>query len=349
MGKLIIIAGNGKEGYSGDGGPAKDASLSSPLAIALDPSGNIFIADSNNNLVRKIDADGIITTAAGYIESKYEKNLKTCGKFGKPKLEKRGFGEEEKDLTTSLSLDHPDSIAIDKEENLYISNSGNHTIVQINNGNVSLYAGTGEKGFSEDGISPLSAQLDIPAALATDHLGDLYFNDSENFRIRKVDGRTKTIITVAGNGGLGYSGDNGPAIYASLNMPMSLCFDQMGNLYIADSGNHRIRMVDMATGIIMTVAGNGEAGYSGDGGKATSCNLNFPEGVAVDNEGNIYIADSGNNRIRMAERRSGIIRTIVGGDALKEQLDHPSGLAVDPNRGLYIADTFNNRVLLYTA
>ena len=348
MRKLTVIAGNGKDGYSGDGGPAVDASLSSPLALGLDPSGNIFIADSNNHLIRKIDADGIITTVAGCIESRYEKEQKSCGKFGNPDLIKNELKVEEKDRAKSLFLDHPDSVAFDKEGNFYVANPGTHSILKVIDGRFTPYVGTGEKGFSEDGVNPLSAQLDIPASLATDPSGDLYFNDSENLRIRRVDTRTNTLITVAGNGGLGYRGDNGPGIYASLYRPMSICFDQAGNLYIADSGNHRIRMVDMASGIITTVVGSGDAGREGDGGKATSANLNFPEGVAVDNEGNIYVADSGNNRIRMVERESGIIETILGGDASPDKLDHPSGLAVDPKRGIYIADTFNNRMLLFT-
>ncbi len=346
MSRLIIIAGNGKEGYSGDGGPAVDASLSSPLAITLDPSGNIFIADSNNHLIRKIDANGIITTVAGCIESRYEKEQKSCSKFGSPDLSKKESKEEEKDLAKSLFLDHPDSVAFDKEGNYYIANPGIHSILKVIDGRFTPYVGTGEKGFSEDGVNPLSAQLDLPASIATDPTGDLYFSDSENFRIRRVDSSTNTLITVAGNGGLGYRGDNGPGIYASLYRPMSICFDQAGNLYIADSGNHRIRMVDTAAGIITTVAGNGEVGSEGDGGKATSASLNFPEGVAIDVEGNIYVADSGNNRIRTVERKSGIIKTILGGDASQDKLDHPSGLAIDRKRGLYIADTFNNRILL---
>lgn len=348
MSRLITIAGNGKEGYSGDGGPAIDASLSSPLALAHDPSGNIFIADSNNHLIRMIDANGIITTVAGCIESRYEKEQKSCSKFGSLDLSKKESKEEEKDLAITLFLDHPDSVAFDKEGNYYIANPGIHSILKVTDGRFTTYVGTGEKGFSEDGVNPLSAQLDMPESLATDPSGDLYFNDSENLRIRRVDSSTNTIITVAGNGGLGYRGDNGPGIYASLYRPMSICISQDGKLYIADSGNHRIRMVDIASGFITTVVGSGDAGSEGDGGKATSASLNFPEGVAVDNKGNIYVADSGNNLIRMVEKGSGIIKTILGGDASPEKLDHPSGLAVDQNKGLYIADTFNNRILLFT-
>ncbi|MEK7279860.1 MAG: hypothetical protein AAB090_04340, partial [Nitrospirota bacterium] len=139
--------------------------------------------------------------------------------------------EEDKDLAIALFLDHPDSVCFDKEGNYYIANPGIHSILKVTDGRFTTFVGTGEKGFSEDGVNPISAQLDLPASLAASPSGDLYFNDSENLRIRRVDNRTKTLITVAGNGGLGYRGDNGPGIYASLYRPMSICFDQAGNLY----------------------------------------------------------------------------------------------------------------------
>ena len=201
-------------------------------------------------------------------------------------------------------------MAVDASGNLYIADTGNNRIRKVSaTGIITTVAGNGSAGYSGDGGPATSAQLDGPEGVAVDGSGNLYIADTCNNRIRKVSA-TGIITTVAGNGSAGYSGDGGPATSAQLSLPAGVAVDGSGNLYIADSGNNRIRKVS-ATGIITTVAGNGSPGYSGDGGPATSAQLNQPAGVAVDASGNLYIADSSNNRIRKVSA-TGIITTVAG-------------------------------------
>lgn len=213
---------------------------------------------------------------------------------------------------------------------------------------ISTFAGNGTGGFSGDSGAPTSAQLNSPDGIAFDSSGNLYIADSVNQRVRKISGGT--ITTVAGNGTQGYSGDmgkgvTGTATDAELFAPSGVALDSSGNLYIADTGNHVIRMVTTA-GIITTIAGNNTGGYGGDGGPATSAQLEFPASVALDSAGNIYIADSGNNVIRKIS--SGNISTIVGGGATSQSLNDPTTVLVDPLNNLYICDSDGLRVLKYT-
>ena len=324
-GIITTVAGNGMWGYGGDGGPATQATLNSPSGVTVDPSGNLYIADTSNDRIRKVDTKGIITTVAGNDE--------------------RGDGG----LATDANLRHPSGVDIDGLGNLYIADQYSHRIRKVDTkGIITTVAGNGKEGYFGDAGPGIHAQLDYPSAVAVDVSGSVYIADSGNNRIRTVD-TNGIITTVAGNGLWGYGGDGGLATQATLNYLSSVAIDASGNLYIADEWNNRIRKVDKH-GIITTVAGNGTSGYSGDGGPATQAQLHGPSGVAVDGFSDLYIADSGNNRIRKVDA-NGIITTVAGngeegwggdgGPATQAQLDTPCGMAIDILGNLYIADYYN--------
>jgi len=324
-GTITTVAGNGNPSFSGDGGPATSASLDNPMGLAVDSAGNLYIADSWNDRVRKVSS-GTITTVAGGGTN--------------------GLGDG--GPATSASLFWPYGVAVDSAGNLYIADTNNSRIRKVSGGTITTVAGNGNFGFSGDGGPATSASLYRPWGVAVDSAGNLYIPDAGNHRIRKVSGGT--ITTVAGNGSQGSSGDGGPAASASLNSPMGVAVDSAGNLDIADWGNSRIRKV--SGGTITTVAGNGGYRFSGDGGPATSASLSDPCGAAVDSAGNLYIADFWNNRIRKVS--GGTITTVVGnggggfsgdgGPATSASLYFPCGVAVDLAGNLYIADTYNGRI-----
>jgi trimeric autotransporter adhesin len=217
-------------------------------------------------------------------------------------------------IATSAEFSSPDDIAIDASGNIYIADAGNNRIRMVtkSTGIISTVAGTGSYGYSGDGGIATSAALNYPRGVAIDASGNIYIADTYNNRIRMVTKSTGIISIVAGAGSSGYSGDGGLATSALLYNPRGVAIDASGNIYIADAGNNRIRMVTLSTGIISTVAGTGSSGYSGDGGLATSAKSYYPYGVAIDASGNIYIADTYNNRIRMVTKSTGIISTVAG-------------------------------------
>ena len=259
-------------------------------------------------------------------------------------------------VATAASLNYPVGVTVDSAGNLYIADYENHRIRKVTAGTgvITTVAGNGTAGFSGDNGSAILASLYHTTSVAIDSGGNLYIADTGNHRIRKVSAGTGVITTVAGNGNYSFSGDNGAANVASFNGPTGIAVDKTGNLYIADLGNNRIRKISAGTGIIATVAGNGVAGYSGDGGLATIASLNGPFGVAVDNIGNLYIADQGNNRIRKVLASTGVITTLAGsgvagfsgdnGAATEASLAYPTGVAVDSTGSVYIADYGTNHV-----
>jgi uncharacterized protein (TIGR03437 family) len=327
---VSTLAGNGTAGFAGDNGPATSAQLHGPYGVAVDSKGNVYISDSGNNVVRKV-SNGVITTVAG----------NTTASYG-------GDGG----LATGAQLNAPYGLAVDSAGNLYIADSTNNVIRMVSNGIITTVAGNGTSGYTGDGGAATSAELALPDSVAVDSAGNLYIADFGNNVIRKVSGGV--ITTVAGNGGQGYGGDNGPPTSAELYQPMGVAVDSAGNLYIADTVNCRIRKV--SNGIITTVAGDGTAGFSGDGGAATSAEVNEPYGLAVDSAGNLFIADTFDNRIRKVS--NGVITTIAGtatggysgdgGAAAIAELFNPTGVAVDSADDIYIADFVNNRVRAMT-
>ena len=263
------IAGNGSNGFTGDGGPASNAEFNNPNCIAVDGSGNVYISDGNNYRIRMINiSTGIINTIAGNGTAGYTGN-------GGP--------------ATNAEIHQADGIAIDGSGNVFISDATNDVIRKITKttGIISVYAGNGTAGFTGDGGQATNAELRNPAGLAIDASGNLYIADNGNNRIRKITASTGIIRTIAGNGTAGFLGDGGQATQARLSSPRSVSLDCSGNVYIADYNNDRIRKVTVSTGIITTIAGNGNSGNTGDGGPATSAEIQA-ESIAADCTGNVY-------------------------------------------------------------
>ncbi len=279
-GNVITYAGNfnAGPGYFGDTGPATSAQLKYPYGIAVDSSGNLYIADTLNNRVRMVDISGTITLVAG-----------------------DGTAGSTLNTSPALSeLDSPYAVAFDSASaSLYIDDYNNDRILMVHGGTIKLAAGTGVAGYYGDGGPATSARINYPYGIAVDSASNLYIADTSNNLIRKVDA-SGNISTVAGSpSGYGYSGDGGPATSALLHYPAGIAVDTAGNIYVADQNNSVIRKVD-TSGNISTVAGNFHlgAGYGGDGNVATAAMLNVPWGIAVDASGNLYIADYRNQRIR---------------------------------------------------
>jgi YD repeat-containing protein len=282
-GAVTVVAGtSGRSGsFSGDGGPATKASLYFPTGVAIDSAGNIFIADTYNHRIRRVDTNGIITTIAG---------IGGVGPYG-------GGYSGDGGPAIEAKLNNPEGVAVDSAGNVYIADVGNNRIRQVNSsGIITTVAGNGQAGFSGDKGAATNASLYYPNGVTVDSAGNIYISDSFNYRIRKVD-TSGVITTAAGNGQRSYSGNNGPATKASLSFPTDVAVDSAGNFYIADLTDSRIRKVD-TSGIITTLAGDGTNGFAGDGGTATKALLYDPIGVAVNRGGDIFVADRGNKRIR---------------------------------------------------
>ena len=336
-GVISTVAGNGTPGFSGDGGPAANAEFSGLGGVKVDGQGNLFIVDTGNNRVRKVDSSGIITTIAGNGTAGFSGD-------GGP--------------ATSASLNDPLFISLDSAGDIFITDGKNFRVRKVDTrGVITTIAGNGTRGFSGDGGAAVDAEFSFLAGVAVDGQGNIFISDAGNARVRKVDIHG-IISTFAGTGIFNWSGDGGPAINAGLNDPAGLSVDVAGNVFIADCTNQRIRRVD-TNGIINTVAGNGAiavngvVNFIGDGGPATSASLNGPNDVAIDPRGGFYIADSFNFRVRTVAANA-IISTAAGtgrinfsgdgGAAANAMLDQPRGVAVDSAGNIFIADSKNDRV-----
>ncbi len=332
-GTSSVFAGSATSGFAGDGGAATSAAVNNPLDVAPDASGNVYIADTFNERIRKVDTSGNISTIAGT-------GVQSSTGDGGP--------------AASATLSRPDKLTVDSAGNIYIGDSGANNVRKIDaSGIISTIAGLGPTAVGDGGAAS-SASLNLPSGAAADAAGNIYIADATNNRIRKIDASTGNISTIAGTGTAGNTGDGAAATSATLSLPRGVALDSDGNVYIADAGNNRIRKVTVSTGNIAALAGTGTAGFTGDGGAATSATLSSPEAVAVDSSGDVYIADSTNNRIRKVTVSTGNIETIAGmggssssgdgGLATAAQVNNPAGIAVDSSGNVYISDTFGQRI-----
>jgi streptogramin lyase len=321
---VSILAGNAAlgKGYSGDGGPANKAQLNSPHGIAVDDSGSVFIADTGNGVIRKVGVDGTITTLARTHRDKPPSH-----------------GE--------VDYAFPVGIAVDGKGNIYVTDNSDAVwkIDPVREA-TTLFAGNPlHPGYTGDGGPATSAQLNGPKGLAVDNIGDLYIAECNNRVVRKVDSNG-IITTVAGDQRLlkGYSGDGGPAIHAALGCPMGVAVGNDGTLFIADEGVSLVRKVNSA-GIISTVAGlysPANTGYKGDGGPAIAARVDGPEALAVDRAGNLYIADTLSSIVRMVDV-TGNISTITDITEASDK-NRTVGVAVSRTGRLFIAYTGKNVV-----
>jgi sugar lactone lactonase YvrE len=327
-GRIGTIAGADEGGYAGDGGPAIAARLNEPKGVSLDHAGGLYIADSENHLIRRVDlARGTISTVAG------------CPPSGG-----RVQSAEERAVVPPVPEDE-DPLADPPS-------SGPATFTQLTDlsGTVRFVVGTAPAStrFAGDGGPAMQATLNFPSGVAVGG-GALYIADTMNHRIRKVDMATGMISTLAGTGQHRLSGDGGPASAATLNEPCALVLDTHGNLYIADQSNNKVRKVDPSTGVISSVAGTGEAAYGGDGMLAAEAALAGPSGLAIGPEGALYIADTFNGRIRRVDLETGIITTVAGDggeyrydgrpNEFSTSLSRPYGIAVDREGNIFITDS----------
>jgi hypothetical protein len=390
-GIIATVAGNGTSGFSGDGGSAQSAQIGSISDLAVSETGDIYIADGLNGRVRKVDgttgiistvagggssnADGITATSASltpiavavdtsdniFIMSGRVRRVDSSGLITTVAGSNTAGFSGDGGPASSAQLNQPRGLAVDGSGNLYIADSNNYRIrlVDAATQTINTNAGNGTVSFGGDGGPSSSARLDGPADVAIDSAGNRYIADVGNGRVRKVDAATGIISTVAGNGDFGFSGDGGLATNARLSIWFRVAVDSSGTLYIADAANERVRRVDSSTNLIDTIAGNGTANFSGDGGPATQASLSFPRAVVIDRSGNIYISDSGNNRIRRIDGFTKTINTVAGngnpsdvfnapntGPALTSAIT-PVDLAISPADFVYFLDASQQLFVFY--
>ena len=333
-GMITAYAGTGTQGYTGDNGAATAARLRNPEGVSVSANGDLYIADTSNDAIRKVNVlTGVITTVAG-------------GSNGYS-----GDGGP----ATAAKVKNPQDVAVAANGDLYIADTANHAIRKVSSatGIITTVAGDGSPGSTGDGGAATSARLRSPSGIVVAGNGDLYIGDTGNDKVRKITAATAIITTFAGTGTAGYTGDGGAATAARLRAPQGLALASSGDLYIADTGNHAVRKVSAATGFITTYAGTGTSGFLGDGGAATSARLSSPQAVSLNSAGDLFIADTGNDRVRRVAG-SGTITTIAGtgvagntgdgGPATAARLSSPRGVAVSATGAYYIGDRGNDRV-----
>ncbi len=326
---ISTFAGTGSLGFNGDGIAATSAKLFYPYSTAADAAGNIYIADIDNERIRMVNPAGIISTFAGN---------------GTQGFSGDGFA------ATAAEINQPTEVYADAAGNIYISGDARIRIVNTS-GVISTFAGNGVTGFSGDGGQATAAEFNTVGGVTQDPSGNIYIADGNNHRIRMVN-TSGIISTFAGTGTAGYNGDGAPATARELNYPVSVSADASGNIYIGDYFNNRVRMVN-TSGVISTYAGNGTAGFYGDGGPASSAELDWPDGIFVDGSGNLFISDEVNDRIRMVNT-GGTISSIAGngvhgfygdgGPATAAEMDNIMGVSVDSYGNIYIPDYTNDRI-----
>ncbi len=326
---IARYAGTGQPGYSGDAGPAGQAGLNNPYGLTIGPDGALYVCDMDNHAIRRVSRDGVISTVAG--------------------TGKRGYSGDG-GPAAKAELNEPYEIRFDPAGNMFFVEMKNHLVRRVNaaDGIISTVAGTGKEGFSGDGGPARLAAFRQPHSIQFDSQGDLYICDIGNQRIRKIEMKSGTIHTFAGNGGKGPINDGAALGTVSLNGPRAIDFDRKGNLWLALREGNAIYEIDMAGKTIHHRAGTGQKGFTGNGGPAKSALLSGPKGLSVGPDGNVYLADTESHSIRMIDVKSGQIELIAGtgergsgpdGSARQCALSRPHGVFVDREGVVWIGDS----------
>lgn len=337
-GTVTTVAGNGTKGFSGDGGPATAALLNNVYAVARGPDGLLYFCDMDNHRIRRILANGNIETYVGSAQKGYSGD-------GGP--------------ATQAALNQPYEMAWDKDHHLFFVEIGNHCVrrVDAKTGTISTVAGTGKPGFGGDGGPAKEALLNQPHSLAFDATGDLYVCDISNHRIRKLHMQTGMISTWSGTGEKKTAADGSPINGSALHGPRALVFAPDGKCWLALREGNAVLQLDPQANKIKRIAGTGKSGFTGNGGPALEATLAGPKCVALDTQGNVYLADTESHSIRYIDVRKGTVEVLVGngtrgdgpdGDApLNCQLARPHGVFVDKDGAVYIGDSENHRVRVW--
>jgi DNA-binding beta-propeller fold protein YncE len=348
---ICPYAGNGEPAFNGDGHPLLQSSLYWPVDLDFASDGRAYLLDWQNHRVRRVNEDGRLETVMG-------NDLVGDGPPDASDLVSPGA------LGTRVELNHPTDLTFLPGGQVVVAAWHNHKVRALDpaTGMVMVLAGSGP-GKTGDGGPAQQALLAQPKSVVADAGGNIYVTDSRNQRIRRIDGPTGIIATIAGSGKEGFAGDGGRPLDASFRLQQpnenpepggNITLDAAGLIYVADTYNNRIRLIDLAAGQVTTVAGDGTAGFGGDGGPATAASLNHPRDVELGPDGRLFIADTDNHRVRAVDLRAGIIETVAGdgraaddgdrGPARKAGLHRPFGIAFDAAGALYVADTFNHRI-----
>jgi streptogramin lyase len=331
---IETIAGTGKQGFSGDGGPATKAELDNPFGIVRGPDGAFYYCEYTGQRIRRIGKDGTITTIAGTGQVGFTGD-------GGPALE--------------ATFNKPHELRFDTFGDLYIVDMVNHAVrkIDMKTGMITTIAGTGQPGYGGDGGPAVKAQFKQPHSIQFGPEGDLYICDIGNHVIRKIDMKTATISTFAGTGKAGDTPDGSPIAGTPLKGPRSLDFDREGNLWLATREGNQVFKFELKAGKIHHIAGTGKGGFTGHGGPALEATLSGPKGISVDASGNVWLADCESHSIRMIDAKSGRIELIAGtgkkgdgadGDPLKCEMGRPHGVYADADGGIYIGDSEAHKI-----
>lgn len=331
---IETIAGTGKQGFSGDGGPAIKAELDNPFGIVRGPDGAFYYCEYTGQRIRRIGKDGVITTIAGTGAVGFSGD-------GGPALQ--------------ATFNKPHELRFDAAGDLYIVDMVNHAVrkIDMKSGILTTIAGTGQPGYSGDGGPAVKAQFKQPHSIQFGPEGDLYVCDIGNHVIRRIDMKTGTISTFAGTGKAGDTPDGSPIEGTPLKGPRSLDFDKDGNLWLATREGNQVFKFDLKAGKIHHIAGTGKSGFTGHGGPALEATLSGPKGISVDADGNVWLADCESHSIRMIDAKTGKIELIAGtgkkgdgadGDPLKCEMARPHGVYADADGGIYIGDSEAHKI-----
>lgn len=332
--RIVTFAGTGQAGFSGDGGPAIQARLDNPFGIVRGPDGALYVCDTNNHAVRRIAADGTISTIAG--------------------AGRRGYSGDG-GPATKAELNEPYEVRFDRRGDLYFVERLNHAIRRVDRRTniITTIAGTGQAGFSGDGGPANRAMLNQPHSIQFDRRGDLYISDILNHRIRRVDLKSGVISTFAGTGEKAATPDGAKFATAPLNGPRAIDFDRAGDMWLALREGNAVYKLDLKAGTIHHQAGTGKQGFTGNGGPAREATLSGPKGLSIGPDGNVYLADTESHSIRMLDLRRKTIELIAGagargdgpeGDPLTCRMARPHGVFVDRDGRIFIGDSETHRV-----